>query len=58
MLGCFNPKRWLREMVLNMSMEKITYIIKGKGKTFEDVWNRSFIEKEDRDLFKETIEDM
>lgn len=53
-------KRWLREMVLNMSMEKITYIIKGKGKTFEDVWNpfRSFIEKEDSDMFKETIEDM
>lgn len=47
-------KRWLREM------EKITYIIKGKGKTFEDVWNpfRSFIEKEDSDMFKETIEDM
>lgn len=29
---------WLKEMATNMIMEKITYIVKGKCKKFEEIW--------------------
>ena len=31
---------WVNEIASNMSMEKITYIVKGKRKMFEDIWGR------------------
>lgn len=30
--------KWIKEMASNMSMEKITYIVKKKQNMFEDVW--------------------
>lgn len=30
---------WLKEMAMNMAMEKITYIVKGKYRKFEEIWN-------------------
>ncbi len=32
-------ERGLKEMAMNMSLEKITYIINGRCKFFEDAWN-------------------
>lgn len=39
--------RWLKEMAMNMSLEKITHIIKGRYKALEDAWNpfMIFLEK-------------
>lgn len=33
-----NVNDWLKEMANNMVMEKITYIVKGKGSKFEEIW--------------------
>ncbi len=46
---------------MNMSLEKITYIIKGRCKVFEDAWNpfMVFLQKENNgDTLEEIIEDM
>ena len=34
--------RWIKEMSLNMTMEKITYITRRKQHVFDDIW-RPFI---------------
>ena len=33
---------WVKEMAINMSMEKITYIVRGKYGKFEEIWNPFF----------------
>ena len=43
---------WLKEMAISISMEKVSYIVKGKYGRFEKVWNPLlfFLEREGNDV--------